>query len=113
MTSPAPAIVSVMSALADDTRWQILTSLGDQPASASALARQLPVSRQAINKHLDVLKAVGLVESRTEGRELVFHALGGQLSRLAEELERIGRVWDRRLERIRRQAERPRSTPGS
>lgn len=98
-------IGTVLSALADDTRWQILTSLGEQPASASALARQFPVSRQAITKHLEVLKAAGLVESRSEGRELVFHALGGQLSRLAEELERMGRVWDQRLARIRRQAE--------
>jgi len=105
VTTETP-IGPILSALADDTRWQILTSLGEQPASASALARVFPVSRQAITKHLDVLKAAGLVESRTEGRELVFHALGGQLSRLAEELERVGRLWDQRLDRIRRQAER-------
>lgn len=105
MTPPTPALAPVFAALADDTRWQILTRLGERPASASALARRLPVSRQAIGKHLDVLKAAGLVESAMEGRELVFRPLGGRLSQVAAELERLDRVWDQRLTRIKLLAE--------
>ena len=75
-----PAPTAVFSALADDTRWAILTRLGQSPASASALARELPVSRQAIVKHLEVLRGAGLVEAETQGRELVHRALGGRLS---------------------------------
>lgn len=61
-------LTPVFAALGDDTRWAILSRLGEAPASASALARELPVSRQAIVKHLDVLEAAGLVVSRREGR---------------------------------------------
>ena len=95
----------MFAALGDDTRWAILSRLGEAPASASALARELPVSRQAIVKHLEVLHGAGLVESERAGRELVFRALGGRLNDVAHELERIGSAWDARLARIKRLAE--------
>jgi DNA-binding transcriptional ArsR family regulator len=100
-------LAPVFSALGDDTRWAILTRLGQAPASASALARELPISRQAIVKHLELLSAAGLVESERAGRELVYRALGGRLSDVARELERIGRSWDARLARRKRRAEAP------
>ena len=99
------ALTPVFAALGDDTRWAILARLGEAPASASALARELPISRQAIVKHLEVLDGAGLVESERRGRELVYQALGGRLSDVARELERIGRAWDHRLARIKRLAE--------
>jgi len=58
----------VFGALADETRWSILVALGEGDASASALAGRLPVSRQAIAKHLAVLQAAGLVEPVRVGR---------------------------------------------
>ena len=103
--STAPTVV--FAALADDTRWTILTRLGEAPASASALARELPVSRQAIVKHLEVLRGAGLVEAEHQGRELVHRAIGGRLSDVARDLERIAAGWDRRLARIKRLAEGP------
>src|SRR5215475_16218672 len=99
------APTSVFAALADDTRWRILTRLGEAPASASALARELPVSRQAIVKHLEVLRGAGLVEAEQKGRELVHRAIGGRLSDLARDLERIAAAWDHRLAAIKRLAE--------
>ena len=104
MTATA-SLTPVFAALGDDTRWAILTRLGEGPASASALARELPVTRQAIAKHLEVLQAAGLVEAEKAGRELVFRALGGRLSDVARDLERIGAAWDARLTRIKRLAE--------
>jgi len=101
--STAPT--TMFAALADDTRWGILTRLGEAPASASALARELPVSRQAIVKHLEVLRGAGLVEAHTVGRELVHRALGGRLSDVARDLDRIAAAWDRRLADIKRLAE--------
>jgi predicted transcriptional regulator len=98
-------LTPVFAALGDDTRWAVLVRLGESPASASALARELPVSRQAIVKHLAVLQAAGLVESEQRGRELVHRALGGRLSDVARQLEEIGRGWDRRLARIKQLAE--------
>jgi DNA-binding transcriptional ArsR family regulator len=104
--SPSATFTPVFAALGDDTRWAILARLGEAPASASALAREFPVSRQAIVKHVEVLREAGLVESEQVGRELVHRALGGRLSDVARELERIGQAWDKRLARIKRLAEK-------
>ncbi|MCV7252141.1 winged helix-turn-helix transcriptional regulator [Mycolicibacterium fluoranthenivorans] len=99
------ALPVVLGVLADETRWQILTELGAQDLSASALATRMPVSRQAIAKHLGVLADSGLVEPVRVGREIRYRALGARLSALAAELDRIGRQWDRRLAAIKRIAE--------
>jgi predicted transcriptional regulator len=96
----------VFAALSDETRWDILTRLGARELSASALAIELPVSRQAIAKHLAALAAVGLVESIPAGREIRYRAIGARLSGLATELDRIGTQWDSRLARIKTIAER-------
>jgi len=96
----------VLSVLADETRWRILSEIGAADLSASALAGRLPVSRQAIAKHLAVLAEAGLVESVRAGREIRYRALGARLSALANELDAIGRRWDRRLEVIKSIAER-------
>jgi DNA-binding transcriptional ArsR family regulator len=95
----------VFAALGDETRWSILVALGEGDASASALAGRLPVTRQAIAKHLAVLEEVGLVESVRVGRELRYRVLGAQLSETARRLDRIGAEWDRRLAAIKQIAE--------
>ena len=91
------ALAPIFSALADETRWAILQELGRADASASALAARLPVTRQAIAKHLAVLAEVGLVEPLRVGRELRYRALGAKLDETARALEAIGAEWDRRL----------------
>ncbi|UPL12837.1 metalloregulator ArsR/SmtB family transcription factor [Microbacterium sufflavum] len=95
----------MLSALADETRWSILTALGEGDASASALAGRLPVSRQAIAKHLGVLQEVRLVEPVRVGREVRFRVIGAELSDTATALDAIGREWDRRLAAIKQIAE--------
>jgi DNA-binding transcriptional ArsR family regulator len=98
-------LVPVFAALADDTRWAILGELGRADLSASALATVMPVTRQAIAKHLNVLADAGLVESVRVGREIRYRALGSRLSQTARSLEAIGAEWDRRLSAIARIAE--------
>jgi DNA-binding transcriptional ArsR family regulator len=100
------SLVPVFAALADETRWDILTRLGARELSASALATELPVTRQAIAKHLASLADAGLVEAVPSGREIRYRALGARLSAVASELDRIGTEWDARLSRIRSIAER-------
>lgn len=98
-------LLPMFAALADETRWSILTALGEEDASASALAGRLPVTRQAIAKHLAVLQEVGLVESVRVGREVRFRAIGAELEATAKKLDAIGRGWDRRLAAIKEIAE--------
>ena len=98
-------LVPVCAALGDETRWSILAVLGEGDASASALAGRLPVSRQAIAKHLAVLQEVGLVEPVRVGREVQYQVIGSQLSEVAHRLDAIGAEWDRRLAAIGQIAE--------
>ncbi|WP_017612514.1 ArsR/SmtB family transcription factor [Nocardiopsis salina] len=102
MSAPPDA---AFAALADGTRWKVLVRIGREPASASALARELPVSRQAIVKHLEVLAAAGLVFSQRRGREVVHVAVGERLSALGRDLDRIGQGWDDRLAVLKEAAE--------
>lgn len=99
------ALVPVFAALGDETRWSILAALGEGDASASALAGRLPVTRQAIAKHLAVLQEVGLVEPVRAGRELRYRIVGAQLSATARRLDAVGAEWDRRLAVIKEIAE--------
>ena len=98
-------LVPVFAALGDETRWSILSALGEGDASASALAARFPVSRQAIAKHLSVLAEVGLVEPVRVGREVRYRVVGAELGATARRLEEIGRAWDRRLAAIKEIAE--------
>ena len=101
----AATLVPVFAALGDDTRWSILAALGEGDASASALAGRLPVTRQAIAKHLAVLQEVGLVEPIRVGREVRFRVVGSELTATARRLEALGAEWDRRLAAIKQIAE--------
>jgi DNA-binding transcriptional ArsR family regulator len=101
----AGTLVPVFAALGDETRWSVLAALAEGEASASALAGRLPVSRQAIAKHLAVLQEVGLVEPVRVGREIRYRVIGSQLSATARRLDTIGAEWDRRLAVIRKIAE--------
>lgn len=105
-------VPTVCSALADTTRWSILQEVGRERLSASALATRLPVSRQAITRHLAVLEAAGLVSTHRVGREVRYRALGSSLGELAHWLESIGSEWDRRLDTLVRIAEDSRGHHG-
>jgi DNA-binding transcriptional ArsR family regulator len=105
LTEPPSDLPTMCAALGEPMRWEILTRLGQEALSASALARLLPVSRQAIGKHLKTLTEVGLVAAERRGREVVYVAVGARLNVLARELDRIGTAWDRRLSALKRLAE--------
>lgn len=99
MSDPQP----LLAALADPTRRAVFERLNSKgPASASKLATELPVSRQAIAKHLSTLDSVGLVDRSAKGRQVVYSARVAPLKEVASWLETVGRDWDERLERLRR-----------
>jgi DNA-binding transcriptional ArsR family regulator len=98
----------VLAALADPTRRSVLESLvRDGATTATVLARRLPVTRQAVGKHLSVLERAGLVHCRRVGREARYLPDPAPLTSTAEWLTRLAREWDERLDRIRALAEDP------
>lgn len=92
----------VFAALADATRRSILDAVAEQgPVTATALADQLPISRQAVAKHLAQLRAAGLVRDERVGRETRFVTRPEPLAEVATWAERTGQLWEHRLERLR------------
>ena len=92
----------VFNALGDPTRRHIVESLSRQEASATQLAAELPVTRQAVAKHLTALRDAGLVESRREGREMLYQLNADPLEAAAAWIVRVGGEWDKRLARLER-----------
>jgi DNA-binding transcriptional ArsR family regulator len=96
----------VLAALADPTRRQLLDVLVDVGrASATSLAEQLPVSRQAVVKHLQVLGNADLVVRMRVGREVLFSADTGPLDASARWLADLSSTWDRRIATLKQRAE--------
>jgi DNA-binding transcriptional ArsR family regulator len=97
---------SVLAALADPTRRQLLDLLASQGAgTATTLAERLPVSRQAVVKHLAVLDAAGLVSGNRVGREMRYAVRPAALDATARWMTALAADWDRRLANIKRVAE--------
>ncbi|MGB3184944.1 MAG: metalloregulator ArsR/SmtB family transcription factor [Ornithinimicrobium sp.] len=69
--APTAAPSTIFAALGDENRLRILTVLSRYPAGASAttLADGMPVTRQAVSRHLNVLHNAGLVDNQRHGRE--------------------------------------------
>ncbi|MEO6512864.1 MAG: helix-turn-helix transcriptional regulator [Nocardioides sp.] len=94
------------SAIGDPTRRQLLDLLlADGGGTATSLATRLPVTRQAVAKHLVVLDRVGLVHGAPSGRERRYLVDEAQLAKAAAQLESVGSAWDARLARIKKLAE--------
>ncbi|MGC0420984.1 ArsR/SmtB family transcription factor [Embleya sp. AB8] len=102
----AEGVDSVLVALADPTRRQLLDLLAAQgSATATTLAERLPVSRQAVVKHLAVLDAAGLVTGGRVGREVRYAVRPAALDATARWMAGLAAEWDRRLATIKRIAE--------
>jgi predicted transcriptional regulator len=94
------------SAIGDPTRRRMLDLLlvaGD--GTATTLSRKMPVTRQAVAKHLGVLDRAGLVRATPAGREKRYRVEEAQLARAVAQLTSVGAAWDARLQRIKRIAE--------
>lgn len=94
------------SAIGDPTRRRLLDLLLiSGGGTATSLSDQLPVTRQAVAKHLGVLDRHGLVHATPEGRERRYRVDAAQLDRAVAQLAAVGRTWDARLRRVKQIAE--------
>ena len=94
------------SAIGDPTRRRIVDLLlVDGDGTATTLSEQLPVTRQAVAKHLGVLDRVALVRATPAGREKRYRVDDAQLARAVAQLTSVGSAWDARLRRIKHIAE--------
>jgi ArsR family transcriptional regulator, cadmium/lead-responsive transcriptional repressor len=94
------------SAVGDPMRRRMLDQLlADGGGTATTLSGRLPVTRQAVAKHLAVLDRAGLVHGTPAGRERRYTVDESQLARAVAQMATVSETWDRRLQRIKRIAE--------
>lgn len=97
----------VFAALADPTRRQLLETVSARgTATATELAAGLPISRQAVAKHLGVLADAGLVRAERAGRETRYVPTPAPLQDAVSWLTALGSPWDARLAALHRAAQR-------
>ncbi len=100
-----PDVDEVFFALADPTRREVLRSVAQRPElTASRLAGELPITRQAVAKHLATLHRAGLVESRRQGRETHYTITPAPLMDAMGWMADVGAQWDGRLARLAERA---------
>jgi DNA-binding transcriptional ArsR family regulator len=110
VSSVTPA--QVFAALGEPSRQRLLELLAQRGrASATALAAPMAVTRQAVDKHLQVLKRAGLVEAVRQGREVLYGVRREELERSANWLLELGEGWDRQLNAVKVAAESGVSVP--
>jgi DNA-binding transcriptional ArsR family regulator len=106
MTRGADDADELWAAVADPTRRRLLDALlAHGEATATTLAGEVPVTRQAVAKHLSVLERVGLVDSRRQGREVRYAVRPERLGAATGWFAQVAAEWDERLEAIKRLAE--------
>jgi DNA-binding transcriptional ArsR family regulator len=87
----------VFEALGDGNRRRLLAVLAAHPSTATELADELPITRQAVAKHLAALADAGLVEGERTGREVRFRVTPQPLSDAVTWMAEVGARWDDRL----------------
>jgi DNA-binding transcriptional ArsR family regulator len=101
---------TVFEALADPMRRRLLSQLSAQPSTATELASQLPISRQAVAKHLTSLSRAGLLARERSGRDVRYRVTPAPLSDAVSWMAEVGGQWDDRLERLSKVLQPPLST---
>jgi DNA-binding transcriptional ArsR family regulator len=105
MTSPRGPDV-VFQALADPTRREVLRTLARSgPTTLAELSAHLPISRQAVTKHLALLREAGLVETSGVVRGRTYALSAAPLADAMDWIVDVGAEWDTRLARLRRVVE--------
>ena len=90
----------VFEALADPMRRRLLQTISGAPATATELATELPISRQAVTKHLTALTSAGLLERERSGRDVRYHVTPAPLEDAVSWIADVGGQWDERLARL-------------
>jgi DNA-binding transcriptional ArsR family regulator len=96
---------ALWAAIAEPSRRRVLDLLVRGDATASALAAEVPFTRQAVMKHLAVLEQAKLVTRHKEGREVLFRVDPGRLDEASRALAQVAQAWERRLVDIKQIAE--------
>lgn len=94
------------NAIADERRREILLVLADGERPVNEMVMSLGWPQPTVSKHLAVLKEVGLVSVRDEGRQRFYRINGDALKPVYDWAKTFEKFWDRQLQSIKERAER-------
>ena len=104
---PKAETARIFAALGEPTRMHLLDRLGDgAPQSIARLADGMPISRQALSKHLRVLESAGLASVERDGRETLYRIDPAGLLLAEAWIGDVSRQWDAAIDRLKRHVER-------
>jgi DNA-binding transcriptional ArsR family regulator len=102
VSEPSDQVGAVFWALADPTRREVVRLLSERgPITATELSVGLPVSRQAVAKHLGALADAGLAQAVREGREVRYRLTPPPMRAAMAWMAQVGGEWDERLVSLR------------
>ena len=99
-TAKRDATDAVFEALSDPMRRRLLIEISARPSTATELAAELPISRQAVAKHLSSLSQAGLLSRERAGRDVRYRVTPAPLSGAVAWMAQVGGQWDSRLARL-------------
>jgi DNA-binding transcriptional ArsR family regulator len=91
---------AVFEALSDPMRRRLLSQIASHPATATELANELPITRQAVTKHLSCLSRAGLLARERAGRDVRYSVTPAPLTDAMSWMAQVGAEWDDRLARL-------------
>jgi DNA-binding transcriptional ArsR family regulator len=94
------------NAVAEPRRREILNYLAMQERTVSEIVDALEMEQPSVSKHLKVLKDVGLVEARREGRQMLYKVNGNAIRPLHEWTSTFARFWRHQLAKVKENAEK-------
>jgi DNA-binding transcriptional ArsR family regulator len=102
----AAANTDVFNAVAESRRREILVFLADRERSVTDIVAEIGLPQPSVSKHLRVLRDVGLVDLRREGRQIFYIANVDAIRPLHEWTRTFERYWRHQLNRVKERAER-------
>ena len=101
----APTTLDPFNAIAEPKRREVLNALGGGERPVSAVVQSLGWPQPQVSKHLAVLRQVGLVSVRRQGRKRMYRVNGDQLKPIHDWAKTFERFWSHQLDRIKQRAE--------
>ena len=103
--SRAPTTADAFNAVAEPRRREILNFLALQERPVGEIVESLGLEQPSVSKHLRVLKEVGLVRARRDGRRMLYRTNADAIRPLHEWTETFARFWHHQLSRVKERAE--------
>ena len=90
----------IFQAIADPTRRAILVLIAAQALTPNALAEEFDMTRQAVSKHIKILRECDLVDQKQEGREIYYQLKIEKMKEVDQWIEQFRKIWESKFSQL-------------